>query len=96
MFETNGLKALYYQGVETMCFQHAGSKLMCSTCTALPRLLLGTRLQLPAVSSGNSPPPRCRQGTQPQPLIVIIIITPLSTPLWLLYYNHEDVRSLRL
>ena len=33
-FETNGLKALYFQGVETKRFQHGVN--MMSTCTALP------------------------------------------------------------
>ena len=32
-FETNGLKALYFQGVETKHFQHAVNHVM-STCTA--------------------------------------------------------------
>ena len=34
-FETNGLKALYFQEVETKWFQQRGVNLM-STCTALP------------------------------------------------------------
>ena len=33
IFETNGLKVVYFQGVETKHFQHRFN-LMCSTCTA--------------------------------------------------------------
>ena len=34
-FETNGFKALYFQGVETQALSTRGVKLLCSTCTAL-------------------------------------------------------------
>ena len=34
-FETNGLKGLYFQGVETQAFSTRGVKVMCATCTPL-------------------------------------------------------------
>ena len=51
-FETDGLKVMYFQGVETRCFQR-GFKLMCSTCTAQPR----RSRPLPPCSRPRSP--RC-------------------------------------
>ena len=52
-FETNGLKAMYFQGVETQTLSTRGVTLM-STCTALPRAFTASLLfdELP-----KTPPP---------------------------------------